>query len=94
MNPSYNHATILRASHHSHVTPSKTVLHPLLLKIRLHTSVLYTVDSELENKAGALNFHVQLEIEIVKFNTLRRGQTSEKAPRNRIQVRGEFADID
>lgn len=64
-----------------------------LVELRLYTPISHPVHLKLKHQSCALNSHVQREIQIIKFHTLRCRKSGEQALWYRIQVSRERANI-
>lgn len=65
-----------------------------LIKVRLHTPILHAIDSELKDKICTLNLHMQLEVQIVEFETFRCGEPGEEALGHGVDVCRQCADLE
>lgn len=64
------------------------------MKFSLHAAIFDAINSQLKDEISTLNFHVQLEVEIVELDTLCCGQAGEECLWHSVEISLERADVD
>lgn len=64
------------------------------MKLSFHATVPNTVDLELEAETGAIDDHLEGEVEVIELNAPGRRESRKQAAGHRAQVRRQGAHVD
>lgn len=63
------------------------------MKLSLHRPVVDAVHSQLKDEIRTLDLHVQLKVQVVELDALRRGEPGEQALGHGVQIGRQRAHI-
>lgn len=75
------------------VNISRHVWEERLMKLSLHRPVVDAVHSQLKDEIRTLDLHVQLKVQVVELDALRRGEPGEQALGHGVQIGRQRAHI-